>query len=175
MQKLLSIAIATLLICLLAPIGFRVDGILLTLQTLVIFMVAGTLGKNTALLATLLYLLIGALGAPVFGGYSGGWERLIGSTAGFLWGFPLCAWLLGWLCEKQEVNFLNYIKNFGLMHFVLIAIGFVVLKLMEPSVLLFETFQGLIPGLLIKSIVGGLLSMFLRQKFPHWHEAHSAA
>lgn len=175
MQKLLNIAIATTFICVLAPIGFRLDGILITLQTLVIFIIAGTLGKNTALFATLLYLIVGALGVPVFGGYSAGWERLIGNTAGFLWGFPLCAWLLGWLCEKQELNFVNYIKNFGLVHFLLIAIGFAVLKLKEPSVLLFETFQGLIPGLLIKTIAGGLLSLFLRKQFPQWHESYSKA
>lgn len=174
MQKILSVLVATVCICVLAPIGFRLDGILITLQTFVIFVLAGCLGKNTILYATLLYLLLGALGLPVFGGFTGGYQRLFGNTAGFLWGFPICAYLLGWLCQHQETNFLNYIKNFGLVHFVLIGIGFLVLKLMEPSVLLFNTFQGLIPGLLLKSIVGGLLSLFIVQKFPHWHENYQA-
>ncbi len=162
MKKLwLSTLIATVLLCVIAPIGFRLDGILITLQTFTIFLVASVLGKQVGLYATLLYIAIGALGVPVFGGHSGGWEKLIGNTAGFIWAFPFVAYGLGWLCEKYEPHFLNYLKFFFLAHIVLIIIGFLVLKFMEPSVMLFETFQRLIPGLLLKTIGGGILGSWL--------------
>lgn len=156
---------ATFLLCVIAPIGFRVDGILITLQTFIIFLIASVLGKKVGLYSTLLYILIGALGAPVFGGYSAGWEKLIGNTAGFIWAFPLVAYGLGWLCEKYELHFLNYLKFFFLAHIALIIIGFTVLKVMESGVILFETFQLLIPGLLIKTIAGGLLGSWLVRRF----------
>ncbi len=163
---------ATLLICFIAPVGFRVDGILITMQSFVIFVIAAIMGKRIGALSSLLYLLTGALGAPVFGGYTSGWEKLFGATAGFLWGFPLCAFFLGYLSTRQEANFFNYIRNFFLAHFLLIALGFVVLKSVEPGVLLFETFQKLIPGLLLKSILGGLLSLYVVRHFPRLRKGH---
>lgn len=60
-----------------------------TLQTLVLAMLPPILGGRGAVSAVGLYLLVGALGLPVFSGFSGGVGQLIGPTGGFLWGFLL--------------------------------------------------------------------------------------
>lgn len=60
-----------------------------TLQTLVLAMLPAVLGGRGAVAAVGLYLLVGAVGLPVFSGFSGGMGQLLGPTGGFLWGFLL--------------------------------------------------------------------------------------
>lgn len=53
------------------------------------------LGPKDGALSQLLYLLVGAVGLPVFSRQLGGFTVLVGPTAGFLWGFVLSAALTG--------------------------------------------------------------------------------
>jgi hypothetical protein len=45
------------------------------------------------------YLLLGAVGAPVFGGFRGGLNVLMGVTGGFLCSYPLMALLIAWILK----------------------------------------------------------------------------
>ena len=58
-----------------------------TLQTMALALIPAVLDRPTAILAVAVYLLLGAIGLPVFSGFSGGVMRLVGPTGGFLWGF----------------------------------------------------------------------------------------
>ena len=58
-----------------------------TLQTFAVFFVLLTLGGERGTLATLVYVLLGAVGVPVFAGFSGGIGILLGSTGGYIIGF----------------------------------------------------------------------------------------
>ena len=70
-----------------------------TLQTFAVFAAVGILGGKRGTLAVLVYLLLGAVGVPVFAGFSGGVGVLFGSTGGYIAGFLLSA-LVMWLMEK---------------------------------------------------------------------------
>ncbi len=68
-----------------------------TLQTFAVFLTVLLLGGKKGTLAILVYLLLGAVGAPVFAGFSGGLSTLFGSTGGYLVGFliiPLLYWAI---------------------------------------------------------------------------------
>ena len=58
-----------------------------TLQTLAIFVICEAFGLKTSLSATVIYILLGLCGLPVFSGFSGGIGALIGPTGGFILGF----------------------------------------------------------------------------------------
>lgn len=58
-----------------------------TMQTYVIMTSLGLLGSKNTISVLLVYILLGAVGLPVFSGFSGGVSALYGPTAGFLWGF----------------------------------------------------------------------------------------
>ena len=62
-----------------------------TLQTFAVFLAAGVLGGRLASLAVGVYLLLGAVGLPVFAGFSGGLGSFAGLTGGYLLGFLLIA------------------------------------------------------------------------------------
>jgi biotin transport system substrate-specific component len=59
----------------------------ITLQTLVIAMCGYLLGLKRGLVAIIVYIALGAVGAPVFSSFQGGFSVLIGYTGGFIWGF----------------------------------------------------------------------------------------
>jgi biotin transport system substrate-specific component len=71
----------------------------ITLQTLAIPLLVLTIGRDTATLAAFAYLLEGAVGLPVFASVATG-PGLIGPTAGYLWMYPVAAYLIGTLCES---------------------------------------------------------------------------
>ena len=56
-------------------------------------------GGKRGSLAVLIYILLGAVGIPVFAGFSGGIGVLLGNTGGYIVGFLFSA-LLMWLIEK---------------------------------------------------------------------------
>ena len=70
-----------------------------TLQTMGVFLAVGLLGGKRGTLAVLVYVLMGAVGLPVFSGFTGGIGRLLGATGGYIIGF-LASALLMWALEK---------------------------------------------------------------------------
>ena len=58
-----------------------------TLQTFAVFFVLLLLGGERGTLAVLVYVLLGAVGVPVFSGFSGGIGVLLGNTGGYILGF----------------------------------------------------------------------------------------
>lgn len=64
-------------------------GIPFTLQTFAVFLACLVLGGRKAAISTVVYLLLGAVGVPVFSGFRGGIGVLAGVTGGYLVGFPV--------------------------------------------------------------------------------------
>ena len=84
--SLTTTAIATAMIAVLAQISLPIGTVPFTLLTVGVGLVASLLKPREAGLAGLLYLLLGAIGAPVFANFSGGFHVLVGATGGYLWG-----------------------------------------------------------------------------------------
>lgn len=58
-----------------------------TLQTMAVCITAGLLGTAKGMTALLVYLCMGVMGLPVFSGFTGGIDKLLGVTGGYLMGF----------------------------------------------------------------------------------------
>ncbi|MBR1759443.1 MAG: biotin transporter BioY [Lachnospiraceae bacterium] len=71
-----------------------------TLQTFAVFCVLGLLGGKRGTIAVIIYILLGAIGIPVFSGFGAGLGVLLGSTGGYIIGFIFIG-LLYWMFEKQ--------------------------------------------------------------------------
>lgn len=70
-----------------------------TLQTMAVFLAVGLLGGKRGTIAVTAYVLLGAVGAPVFANFSGGVGILLGQTGGYILGFIGSA-LVMWAMER---------------------------------------------------------------------------
>lgn len=74
-----------------------------TLQVLAVVLAGLLLGPRYGALAMAVYLLIGAVGVPVFSQFSGGLGRILGPTGGYLLSYPLAAAVAG-LAARTAVS-----------------------------------------------------------------------
>lgn len=81
------------IICVIAPHAIPTT-VPLTLATLGIYVCSCVLPPAMSTLSILLYLAIGAVGVPVFSGYSGGIGKLAGPTGGYLVGYLPMAFVI---------------------------------------------------------------------------------
>ena len=97
-RDLAYIALFAVLIAICSWIAIPILQVPYTLQTFAVFLAVGVLGGKRGTLAVLVYILLGAVGVPVFAGFTGGLGVLLGTTGGYILGF-LCTALLMWLLE----------------------------------------------------------------------------
>jgi len=70
-------------------------GVPMTLQTFAIPLAGIVLGTKNGTISTLVYILLGAIGAPVFANFTGGLGVVLGPTGGFIISFPILALATG--------------------------------------------------------------------------------
>lgn len=66
-----------------------------TLQVLAVILSGLLLGPRYGALAQAIYVLVGAIGVPVFAGFRGGLGIIVGPTGGYLISYPVAAALAG--------------------------------------------------------------------------------
>ena len=93
----IGIFVVLMMVCSLISIPLTIP---VTLQTFGVFAAVGILGGKRGTLAVLVYILMGAVGLPVFSGFGGGLGSLVGTTGGYIVGFLFSA-LLMWGMEKM--------------------------------------------------------------------------
>ncbi len=108
LRALLQIVGGVALLALLAQVRVQVGPVPLTGQTLGVLLVGAAYGTRLGTTTLATYLLVGALGLPVFQGAASGWAYMLGGTGGYLLGFVLAAALVGYLAER------GWDRQFGL-------------------------------------------------------------
>lgn len=86
-----------------AQIAIPIGSVPVTLQMLFVFFTGFMLKPYDALISMLLYLSLGAAGLPVFANFSSGIQHLVGPTAGYLWAFPLAAFLISYFKKINPI------------------------------------------------------------------------
>ena len=71
-----------------------------TMQTFAVCLVTALFGLRQGMWTVVCYILLGAAGAPVFSGFSGGVSVLLGPTGGYIIGFLFTALIVGLASEK---------------------------------------------------------------------------
>ena len=96
--ELAYIALGTALIavCAWITVPFTVP---FTMQLFAVYLVLMLLGGRNGTIAVAVYLLLGAIGVPVFSGFKGGFGVLIGMTGGYLFGMLLIG-IVYWVFTK---------------------------------------------------------------------------
>ncbi len=95
-KDIIYIAVFTAIIAVLAQISIPMPGgVPMTMQTFAVPLAGIVLGAKRGTISTLIYVLLGFIGVPVFAGFSGGAGIVLGVTGGFIVSFPLMAFLAG--------------------------------------------------------------------------------
>jgi len=118
-SKKLALALAVACLTgLSAQISFHLAGtpVPITMQTFAVLLSAILLGKNWGGISQVIYAGLGFMGIPWFAGFSGGPSFLFGPTMGYIVGFIVAAFFIGYIIDEY-IKKRSFIKLLGLMFF----------------------------------------------------------
>ncbi len=133
-RDLTLIGVCAAVICVLAPWKINITLIPVTLATFAIYLVSAVLGPVKGSLAVLIYILLGAMGLPVFSGFVGGFQALVGPTGGYIIGYVPMAFIIGY-ASKAMKSAVKYPLGMIVGTFVLYAFGTAWFCISRPSAL----------------------------------------
>ena len=94
-KKITTLGLVTALMCVLAPISIPTGIVPISLGSFVVYLTVYLVGLQYAVISNILYIVIGAIGLPVFSGYQGGLAKLTGPTGGYIIGFIFVSIIAG--------------------------------------------------------------------------------
>lgn len=162
LKTMMIISIFTAIICILAQVTIPLPIVPITGQTLAVGLAATILGSRKGSLAVGLYLVLGAVGMPVFAGMSGGIGIVVGPTGGYLLSYLPVAFLTGFLLEKTKFTiFYGILANiFGMI--LTLVLGSLWLKVSLSLTWTAAFYSGSAPFILvglIKALLAGYLGI----------------
>ena len=95
-------AVLAAIYAVIAQIVIPFPAVPLTLQCFAVALGAFVFGWKTSIASVMLYIGIGAVGLPVFAGFRGGADALLGPTGGFIWGFIILGLACGIAANKSR-------------------------------------------------------------------------
>lgn len=100
-KQMVLIALMTAVTCVLGPLSIPLpfSPIPISLTNFAIFLAIFVLGMKSGTISFIIYLLLGAIGVPVFSSFRGGLQVLAGSTGGYLIGFIFLALIMGFALD----------------------------------------------------------------------------
>jgi biotin transport system substrate-specific component len=150
----ITIGLGALLVALSAQVVVPVpfSPVPMTLQPLAVLVVGGLLGAAGGVSALLLYILLGALGLPVFAGGGSGILHLLGPTGGYLLAFPIAAAVTGALAGRVPRSPLRVLLACALGVVIIHVGGVAQLALLggDPSLAMRVGFVPFVTGDLLK-------------------------
>lgn len=166
-QEICLIAIMTAITAVMAQISIPLPMMVpMTMQTFAVTLAGIILGAKCGSIAMGVYLLLGAVGVPVFSGFKGGLQSLIGPTGGFLLSFPIMAYIIGKGMElrKQKGMFVLLLCVGTISNYVVGVLMYCVV--MDSSVWTAITACVLpfVPSAIIKAVLASVLGIRLRNQ-----------
>ena len=100
-SALTAAAMMAAVLCVLGPLSVPVGPVPVAMANFGVSLAAWLLGPRYGALSVAAYLLLGAVGAPVFAGAGAGAAVLFGPTGGYLIGYLAQALIGGWAVERS--------------------------------------------------------------------------
>ena len=103
-KQMVLIALMTAVTCVLGPLSIPLpfSPVPISLTNFAIFLAIFVLGMKSGTISFIIYLLLGAVGVPVFSSFRGGFQVLAGPTGGYLIGFIFLALIMGFALEHFD-------------------------------------------------------------------------
>ena len=165
---LCMIGVITAVIVIMAQISIPMPlGVPMTMQTFAITLAGIVLGSKKGAITSLIYILLGAIGVPVFANFNGGYQLLVGPTGGFIISFPIMAYIIG-----LGIEYKNRFKGcFTIclilgtcINYLFGVIMFCFLMHSTPWVAFTACVLPFIPTAVIKAVLASILGLSLRKR-----------
>ena len=117
----------------------------ITLQTFFVVLSGAVLGSRLGLFSQAGYIILGAIGMPIFQGYTFGFAHILGPTGGYLIGFMAASFLTGKMLEGESRNLFKITASFLMGNAVLYTLGILWLMLIYRISLLNAVMIGVLP------------------------------
>ena len=103
-KQMVLIALMTAVTCVLGPLSIPLpfSPVPISLTNFAIFLAIFILGMKNGTISFIIYLLLGAIGVPVFSSFRGGFQVLAGPTGGYLIGFIFLALIMGFALDHFD-------------------------------------------------------------------------
>lgn len=143
----------------------------ITAQTFGVMLAGSVLGAKRGGLALLVFLALVAMGAPILSGGRGGLSVFVGPSAGYLYSWPIAAFVIGLL---TQIFWRRYNLGWALLAnvvggiLVIYAIGIPFTSL-YGDIPLWASFTGsfaFVPGDLVKAVLASVVAVAVRRAYP---------
>ncbi|HHV11168.1 MAG TPA: biotin transporter BioY [Clostridiales bacterium] len=121
-KDLVMTGMFTAVICVMSQITIPIQPIPFSLGLFAIFLTGTLLTPRYAFLSVLCYLLLGTFGLPVFAGFKGGLQNLVGMTGGYLAAYPIIA-LITSLCYSKARKYKTISLVLGMLVSLIVCYG----------------------------------------------------
>ena len=103
-KQMVLIALMTAVTCVLGPLSIPLpfSPVPISLTNFAIFLAIFVLGMKNGTISFIIYLLLGAVGVPVFSSFRGGFQVLAGPTGGYLIGFIFLSLIMGFALDHFD-------------------------------------------------------------------------
>jgi len=140
----------------------------ITAQTFFLNAAAVLLGGPLGAASQFIYIMLGVVGMPVFAGGKAGLGVLFGPTGGYLTGFVLGAFVIGFIANrKKDAGVLWYIFSMFIGMVIIYATGVAQLSFVAKLSLIKAAAVGVVPflpGDIIKIILAAIISVKLKSR-----------
>ena len=154
-EKLRFMVLASLMAALTAVgayVYIPIGPVPVVLANLFVFLSGLLLGSRWGLASVAIYLMVGAMGIPVFAGGKGGLVHFLGPTGGYLVGFAVAAWVVGLISERLHRSIAHDVLSVSVGALAIYGVGVPWLKWMTGLSWSKSVWVGMVPF-----IVGDIL------------------
>ncbi|MEW6377847.1 MAG: biotin transporter BioY [Thermodesulfobacteriota bacterium] len=168
-EKLRWVVLASLMAALTAVgayIHVPIGPVPIVLSTLFVLLSGLLLGSRWGLASMGLYLLVGAIGIPVFAGGKGGFAHFFGPTGGYLFGYVLASWITGFISERSRGLLILDIFAVLIGSLVIYGLGVPWLKMVTQMSWLKTLLVGMVPFLIGDAVKASIALILARSVRP---------
>lgn len=140
-----------------------------TLQVFAVVLTAIVLGGKLGFTSQIVYILLGAIGIPVFAGFHGGIQVILGPTGGYILSYPIMALIIGYFGGRYKNNYVIVGIGGALGLAVCYAIGCAQLSILGNLSFKVALSAGVLPFIpfdIIKVILGITIGILVRNRMP---------
>lgn len=167
-QDLCMVGVLSAVIAVMAQIAIPMPfGVPMTMQTFALTLAGIVLGSKKGALSSLVYILLGVIGLPVFANFTGGWQSITGPTSGFILSFPLMTYTIGLGTEyrnKWKGSFIIGIIVGTSLNFVCGTLMFCLLMQSSLPVAFTTCVLPFIPAAILKAFLSSILGLRIRNR-----------